>query len=261
MVGSSMRTVERPNEGRVDDPTRTAAERRSQLSPKAAGHFGAGLYKFLTELTKNNNREWFQANKARYESEVQVPTLRFIADFAPRLEKISRAFVADARPVGGSMMRIYRDVRFAKDKTPYKTNVGAHFRHHVGKDVHAPGIYLHLEPGGSFLGAGMWHPDPKALGKVRDALVEDGARWKKLLSAKSFTARWKLEGESLKRPPTGYAPDHPLIEDLKRKDFIALTSFSEKQTLAADFIDEVTAACTTAAPLARFLTDALGLDF
>ncbi len=115
---------------------------------KRRSYFRPELFQFLRELKANNEKEWFQANKHRYESEVKEPMLRFISDFAPYLRQISRHVVADPRPVGGSMFRIYRDTRFFKDKSPYKTTAAAHFPHRDGgKDVHAPGFYLHIEPG------------------------------------------------------------------------------------------------------------------
>ena len=138
-------------------------------------HFAPALFAFLRELRENNNREWFQANKGRYEADVRDPLLRFIADFALPLHELSTHFVADPRPVGGSLFRIYRDVRFSKDKSPYKTQAAAHFRHERGKDVHAPGFYLHLEPDDVFAGAGIWHPDMKSLTKIRDAIVANPA--------------------------------------------------------------------------------------
>ena len=101
--------------------------------------FGPELFSFLEDLAANNDREWFAANKRRYEEHLLEPALAFIEDFAPRLEQISPHFRADPRPNGGSLFRIYRDTRFSKDKTPYKTNVGIHFRHERAKDAHAPG--------------------------------------------------------------------------------------------------------------------------
>src|SRR5262249_17068758 len=103
-------------------------------------YFTPRLFAFLRELKANNSREWFQANKARYVEDVQQPMLRFIADFAAPLARISRNLEADPRPVGGSMFRIHRDTRFARDKSPYKTHLAAHFRHRATtKDVHGPG--------------------------------------------------------------------------------------------------------------------------
>ena len=110
-------------------------------------HFGREMFEFLADLALNNNREWFHANKARYESVVRGWLVTFVEDFGERLREVSPHMVADPRPTGGSIFRIYRDVRFAKDKSPYKTQAAVHFRHKAGKDAHAPGVYLHLEPG------------------------------------------------------------------------------------------------------------------
>lgn len=224
-------------------------------------YFNASLFQFLLDLRFNNDREWFQANKKRYEAEVRDPMLRFIADVGPHLETVSKRFVADPRPRGGSLFRIHRDVRFSKDKSPYKTNVGAHFRHEVGRDVHAPGFYLHLEPGQVFIASGVWHPSGSALTKIRDAIVEHPKAWQQAISSQDFRAIGSLGGESLKRPPKGYEPDHPLIEDLKRKDFIAHANFAEEQACAPDFMDVFTQTCQAFAPMTKFLTAALELPW
>jgi len=220
-----------------------------------AAHFGRGLFRFLKELRANNEREWFQANKERYESEVKEPMLRFIADFGERLRTISRNFDADPRPMGGSMFRIYRDTRFSKDKSPYKTAAAAHFQYRRGgKDVHAPGFYLHLEPGECMGGGGLWHPDAAALQKVRDRIVTRTKDWKAVVDRGIA-----ISGDGLKRPPAGYAPTHPFIEDLKRKDIYTMTRFREADVCAPDFLDCYTEACRSAGPLVEFLTKALGL--
>jgi uncharacterized protein (TIGR02453 family) len=217
------------------------------------------LFTFFRELRKNNNRDWFQANKKRYETHVREPLLQFITDFGIRLAEISPHYVADARRSGGSLFRIYRDVRFSKDKTPYKIAAGIQFRHESGKDVHAPGFYLHLEPDNVFAGAGIWHPDTQTLTKIRDTIVENPSRWQHIISGEAFQSTYKLEGDSLKRPPKGYDPDHPLIEDLKRKDFVAGKPFTEAEACAPDFIDCFAEACQEVAPLVEFLTRAVGL--
>ncbi len=144
-------------------------------------NFSPEMFEFLSELKGNNTKEWFQANKERYRAEVQEPLLRFISEFADPLHAISPHFVADPRPSGGSMFRIYRDVRFSKDKSPYKTHAAAQFRHAAGKDAHAPGFYLHLEPGQVFVGAGSWHPASDALAAIRGAIVDKPARWTKIV--------------------------------------------------------------------------------
>jgi uncharacterized protein (TIGR02453 family) len=219
------------------------------------------LFQFFQELKANNNRDWFQANKQRYESQVREPLLRFITDFGVRLAEISPHYVADARKSGGSLFRINRDIRFSKDKSPYKTASGIQFRHESGKDVHAPGFYLHLEPDSIFGGIGLWRPDTQTLNKIRDAIVEKPDRWQQIISDKSFTARFELSGDSLKRAPKGYDPDHPLIEDLKRKDFIAATPFTEAEVCAPDFIDRFAESCRAGASFVQFLTTAIGLPW
>ena len=113
--------------------------------------FNPTLFQFLKQLARNNNRAWFTENKARYETEVREPSLAFIRAFRPRLKKISEYFTAIDRRSDGSLMRVYRDTRFHGAGEPYKTNVGIQFRHEFGRDIHAPGFYVHLEPGACFL--------------------------------------------------------------------------------------------------------------
>jgi uncharacterized protein (TIGR02453 family) len=223
----------------------------------SGAQFGPGLFAFLRELRDNNDRVWFAANKQRYEQHVRGPFLEFIAELAPPLAKISRQIVADPRPIGGSLFRIHRDVRFGRDKRPYKTHAGAHFAHRgAQEDVHAPGFYLHLEPDGCFAAAGVWQPDAAALQKIRDAVVAAPERWKRALGGKL-----SLDGATLTRPPRGFDPAHPLIEDLKRKDFVTHIVLSEKQICRAGFSDEFVAVCRTMAPLNSFLAKALDLGW
>lgn len=222
-------------------------------------HFDAALFAFLEALRNNNNREWFQAHRQRYERDVRGPMLRFIGDVGPHLLQISPRFVADARPNGRSLFRIHRDVRFAQDKRPYKTNAGAHFRHEAGRDAHAPGFYLHLEPGTVFVASGVWHPDRHALTKIRDAIVAHPRRWQRVISSKAFRATGSLGGDALQRHPSGYDPEHPLLADLKRKDYIALAHFTEEQACAPDFLHVFIETCRVFTPLTQFLTTALEL--
>ena len=167
------------------------------------------LFDFLRDLRENNDREWFAANKGRYLAEVRDPMLDFIGAFAAPLAEISPHFVADPRPNGGSLFRIYRDTRFSRDKTPYKTNAGAHFRHAAGKDAHAPGFYLHLEPGMCFAGCGVWRPDGPTVTKIREAIDGERDAWTRVTTARDFTETFELEGDSLKRPPRGYEAGPP----------------------------------------------------
>ena len=227
----------------------------------AQNPFSPALFQFLTDLRENNNRDWFQANQQRYEDVVREPAFQFISDFGPELRQISSHFLAIPKKVGGSLFRIFRDVRFSKDKSPYKTQTGIHFRHEAAKDAHAPGFYLHLAPDHCFMGAGIWHPDSPTLKQIREAIAAAPADWKKARDATAKKGGLRLAGASLKRPPKGFAADQPMIEDLKRKDFIATTDLTIEQVLAADFPAHFTRLCKAATPLSRFLCGALGVAF
>jgi uncharacterized protein (TIGR02453 family) len=224
------------------------------------GHFSPQLFRFLRQLRKNNDRAWFEKNRSRWVEHVQEPMLRFIEDIGPPLGKVSKRFLADPRPSGGSMFRIYRDVRFSRDKSPYKTVASAQFRHEKGKDVHAPGFYLHLAPGEVFLGAGLWRPDGRTLLRIRQAIVDEPARWKRLVSSSSL-GEARLSGEALKRPPRGFDADHPLVEDLKRRDFVTIVGLDETVACAPDFLERVAGAYRKRGVFMRFLTEAVGLEW
>jgi uncharacterized protein (TIGR02453 family) len=219
------------------------------------------LFRFFKELSRNNNREWFTKNKDRYLLVVRDPLLDLVDEFGPYLEKISPHYVADPRPVGGSLFRIYRDTRFAKDKRPYKTHAGLHFRHVHANDVHAPGFYLHLEPGEVFGAVGIWRPRAETARSVRDAIVASPERWRRALVARSFRARFRMDDSRLKRPPRGYDPDHALVEDLKLKQFTAMTSLSEGDACAPDFLARFAKICAATSPFMQFLTEAVGLEW
>ena len=219
------------------------------------------LFEFLSDLKSNNDRSWFSANKQRYVEAVQTPMLEFIREFAIPLALISPHFRADARPNGGSLFRIYRDTRFSKDKTPYKTNVGAHFRHEAYKTAYAPGFYLHLEPGACFAGIGIWHPDSKALGGIRKLIADRPEEWKKVVSASDFADTFRLGGESLTRPPKGFDPLHPLIEDIKRKDFVASMAFPEEIAVQEDFVDWYADIARKGSSFVAFLSRGVGVTF
>lgn len=223
--------------------------------------FTPELFEFLTELADNNDRDWFKANQQRYEDHVREPARAFIRAMAPQLAKFSPHFVAEDKKVGGSLMRVHRDTRFSKDKTPYKTNVGIQFRHEEGKDVHAPGLYVHISTEELFLGAGMYHPEKEALAAVREAISEDGKTWRRVAHGKKFTDEWELGGTSLKRPPRGFDPEDPNIEDLKRKDFIAVGSLTIDELLSPDLPNALGKRFRSARPFTRFLTEACGLAF
>ena len=217
-------------------------------------------FKFLRDLEKNNNRDWFEANKHHYEEYIREPSLAYIEAMAPYLKKISPHFIASPKKVGGSLMRIYRDVRFGKDKTPYKTNIGIQFRHSAGKDVHAPGFYLHIENNEVFVGAGIWRPDTATINNVRLHMDENQPGWKKL-TRQLYEKGFELHGESLKRAPRGYDPEHPLVEDLKRKDFIAIQNLKSTLVTDKDFVKKSAALFASTKPLVQFICDSSDLDF
>ena len=224
--------------------------------------FSPKFFKFFRELSKNNNRAWFNANKDRYKQEVVQPISEFIEALAPKLEKVSKHYVADPRPNGGSMFRIYRDVRFSKDKRPYKENAGVHLRHARGKDAHAPGFYIHLSPREVFYGGGIWYPPSPHLKKIREAIRDDGAAWKRVANNKKIKERCGgIRGDGLVRPPKGFDADEPSIEDIKRKSFFAMTSAPAKSIQSEDFVDEVYESMKTAKPLMKFVCDALDVPF
>lgn len=227
----------------------------------AKRHFTPSLFTFLKDLDANNEREWFHEHKDRYLNSVQEPAMEFIIDFKPKLQQISPHFTAEAKTVGGSLFRIQRDTRFSKDKTPYKQNTGMQFRHESGKDAHAPGFYLHIQPAECYAGVGLWRPESKVAYQIREHIAEHPAEWKKATQGKRFTDVWTLGGDSLSRPPKGFDADHPLIEDLKRKDFIASTKLTQKQITSEGFLDEYAKLNKRAAPFMEFLCQAVGVPF
>lgn len=223
--------------------------------------FTKDTFKFLNELATNNNRAWFEANKPRYEALVREPALDFIEAMAPYLASFAPHFVAEPRKVGGSLMRVFRDTRFSRDKRPYKTNIGIQFRHALGKDVHAPGFYVHIATDECFFGVGCWHPDADMLGRIRDRIAEKPEQWFAARNDKNFTAQWTLGGESLTRPPRGYAADHPALEDLKRKDFIGMAPLSMTEATGASLVTLADKRFAETAPFMRFLCEALGVQY
>lgn len=223
--------------------------------------FTGELFRFLRDLERNNDRDWFRENRDRYERHLRRPAIEFIIDFARPLAAISPHFRADPRPSGGSLFRIHRDTRFSRDKRPYKTHCGIQFRHRAGKDAHAPGYYVHLEPGGSFAGLGLWHPPTAVLRRIRAALAVDPDRWLAATGDPAFAARFELAGESLKRVPRDFPADHPLAEDLKRKDFMAVARITRKDVLAKDFADRAAEIFRLGNPLMKLFCDATGAEF
>ncbi|HEY5890122.1 MAG TPA: TIGR02453 family protein [Acidimicrobiia bacterium] len=226
-------------------------------------YFTPGLFNFLRELATNNNKKWWDDNNVRYIEMVREPSLRFIADFGDVLDSFAPHFKADARKQGGSLIRPYRDIRFSKDKTPYKTNVGIQFRHESGKDVHAPGFYLHLEPSGNFAGVGLWSPDTRTAHRIRQKINDEPHAWKKAAHSKSFSDTWSLSHpeESLQRVPKLYQEDHPFADDIRLKSFMAGTQLTQRLVTSGSFLDDFAGHLKKTVVFNRFLCEAVGLPY
>lgn len=219
------------------------------------------LFKFLRDLKRNNNREWFAEHKARYEQEVRDPAVELVRRLEKPLAKAAPMLCAVPKRHGGSVMRIYKDTRFSKDKTPYKTNVGISIRHQANRDIHAPGVYIHLEPQECFVGAGCWRPESKVLAAIRAAIDEDPAAWKRARDHKAFRSVYDFAGDRLKTSPRDYPRDHPLIEDLRRVDFIAVAPLSEADLTNEQTVSLLMDRIKKAKPLMQFLCDAIEVPY
>ena len=215
-------------------------------------YFTEELFRFLKRLKRNNNREWFQRHKEEYEAQMRQPALRFIADFAGPLYEITPHLAADPRK---SLFRVYRDTRFSHDKRPYKTHLAMRFSH-SGRDVHSPGFYLNIEQNDCYAAAGLWHPEPPVLLKVRSGIVARPEEWRKV----RHLLNWDFSSK-LSRPPRGFQPNHEFVEDLKLKDLGTSIEFSDKQVLSPGFMQVFSEACRRMSPLAKFLSSVLGLKF
>jgi uncharacterized protein (TIGR02453 family) len=231
------------------------------LVPPRYAAFPPATVAFLMELRANNNRDWFGRNKERYERDVLEVALDFIQSMQEPLTQMAPHFTAIPKRMGGSLMRVYRDIRFSRDKAPYKTNIGIQFRHERAKDVHAPGYYLHIDPDQVFLGVGMWRPESKALNAVRTRISEEPDEWAGVKGDQSFRRHFDLGGEALTRPPRGFDKDHPMIEDLKRKDFIAIKEMSVDEASRPRFQQKVETAFEAATPFMGFLCSAVDVPF
>jgi uncharacterized protein (TIGR02453 family) len=213
---------------------------------------------FLVDLAGNNERSWFQPRKAEYERLLKEP-------LEALCEALQERFVAQGLPMRAdpkrSPFRIYRDVRFSKDKSPYKTNIGADFPYveeepAPGEPIHSrAGGYFHLAPEGSFVGGGMWHPEPARLAAFRAAVDTDPVGTMAALEDPGFVARFgTVNGDTLKRVPTGYAADHPHAELLKLKDVVFGRNLSDEEIFSPDLPDVLVVDFAAAMPVYRFLS-------
>lgn len=229
-------------------------------SSRFTNQFDQDCLTFLNHLATNNNRDWFKANQMEYEEKVRTPALKFIEAMAPHIHHLSPRLTAVAKKVGGSLMRPQRDARFSADKTPYKVNVGIQFRHFQGKDVHAPGFYLHIANDTCFIAAGIWHPDGKTLTQIRSCIDDNPNGYKQALR-QLMEAGFTMEGSRLIRPPKGFDKNHPMIDELKRKDFIAIKPISTERLCSENFDVWCNEQFSQVNPLMAYLCFALDLDY
>ncbi|KAA2286102.1 DUF2461 domain-containing protein [Arenimonas fontis] len=224
-------------------------------------YFTDKTFLFLRKLARNNNKAWFERHRRDYDEHLKQPFLRLIADLQPDLAAISPHYRADPRGNGGSLFRIHRDTRWSADKTPYKTWGGARFFHERRREVASPSFYLHIQPGNSFLGAGIWHPEPEVQRRLRVFIADNPAGWRAAVHSPSFRRRYEMWGDSLLRPPRGFPADHPLIEDIKRKDFTAGMALDDGTVLGPRLRQAVARGFSGLAPLVDYLCAALDLEF
>lgn len=224
-------------------------------------YFSPATMRFLRALQKNNNREWFHAHKGDYETHVREPFLDLIADLAEPLARISPHYRAEPGKVGGSLFRIHRDLRYANNKMPYKYWAGARLGHERRREVAAPSFYIHIQPGHSFLGGGLWHPESHTLRSIRDFIVDNPVGWKAATRRPVFRRHLRWAGDSLKRPPRGFDPAHELIADLKRKSFAAIEPISDDDACSEHLKRRIVTQMKRVAPLVDYLCAAQDLEF
>lgn len=227
--------------------------------------FTAATFRFFRGLARNNAKPWFEAHRSDYEHDVRAPMQALIEEMDVRLARFAPEVTGDPKR---SMFRIYRDIRFSKDKSPYKTHAACWFYHRdgdarVGGDAEGggAGFYFHMAPGGSFVGAGIWMPARPILNRLRDAIAEDWTGFERVVRAPGFVRRFGgLDDEAvLKRMPRGFAETHPAARWLRYRSFTAGRRLSDAQATSARLAALLETDFTRLLPLVRWLNGALGL--
>jgi len=210
---------------------------------------------FLTKLKKNNNREWFTKNKDLYESNRTE-----IAVFSEKvLDILSKADKIDTVSGQKSLYRIYRDVRFSKDKTPYKVNWSGSYKR--ATKLLRGGYYFHIEPGNSFIGGGFWGPESKDLKRIRTNILEFGDDLKAIINSENFKSVFgELQGEKLKVAPKGFDKNHKHIDLLNYKQYLLIINFTDEEVLSPDFVEKVANGFIAMQPFFNFMSEALTTD-
>ena len=225
-------------------------------------YFSDASFKFLRALARNNSREWFHAHKADYEAHVRAPFQRLLTDLQPVLAEVSPHYRAEPKTVGGSLFRIQRDTRFANDKSPYKPWQGARLFHERGRQVEAPSFYLHLQPQGCFVGAGLWHPQPDTLRRMRHFILDNPGSWKAAAHGGAFRKRYDLDtSEMLVRMPRGFPPEFEFADDLRRKNFVAVRALEDDLMTGPRLLATLGRDLAGLAPFTDYLCAALDLEF
>lgn len=210
---------------------------------------------FITDVVANNNREWFAENKERYEI-AKDDVLTFVDQLIPLLAAADPAFSAETQ-AKKCLLRIYRDVRFSKNKDPYKNNYGIFFSV-KGKGVNEPGYYLHIQPGACFFAAGLWMPQAPDLKKIREEIDYNTSEFLEIIEAKDFKNTFQLSQEDkLKKAPKGYEIDHPQIEILKLKSFIATFPIKDEEFFKPGIVNKLKTAFKNVYPFIVFLRKAV----
>lgn len=225
-------------------------------------YFSDASFKFLRSLARNNSREWFHAHKADYEAHVRAPFQRLLTDLQPVLAEVSPHYRAEPKTVGGSLFRIQRDTRFANDKSPYKPWQGARLFHERGRQVAAPSFYLHLQPQGCFVGAGLWHPQPDTLRRMRHFILDNPGSWKAAAHGGAFRKHYDLDtSEMLVRMPRGFPPEFEFADDLRRKNFVAVRALEDDLITGPRLLATLSRDLAGLAPFTDYLCAALDLEF
>ena len=210
--------------------------------------FSESTLKFLSDLKANNNRDWFNEHKPTFQEE-QKKAKAFYGEIMNNLNNHD-----DIENL--KMFRIYRDVRFSKDKTPYKPHFAGHFVRN-GKALRG-GYYLRVRPGESFLAGGFWAPNKEDLFRIRKELEMDASELREIIAAKDFQKYFgKLEGESLKTAPRGFDKEHPDLDLIRMKQFIVTRPFTDEEVLAPNFLDEIDASYKAMRPYFDYMSDVL----
>jgi uncharacterized protein (TIGR02453 family) len=206
---------------------------------------------FFKKLKKNNNRDWFTENKPKFkELELEIKTFgEELKDRLNEFDNVDRF----------KLFRIYRDIRFSKDKTPFKTHFGLYWNRL--KPRLRGGYYLHISPNNNFLACGFWDPNPKDLYRIRKEFLHDANEFRKILKSKEIYSNWgNLEGTELKTAPRNFDKNHPDIDLIRKKQFVFKIKYSDKEVLEKRFIDKIELSLKAIRPFLNYMTDVLTTD-